>query len=67
MLKPLTDRKKMTRGGDVAFQEKEREYARLRRKGRGRKHGFVLSPYLTNHERIFGETDIFKNLAKKEE
>ena len=63
MFKPLTNRKKMLRGGDISFQEKEREAARLRRKGRGRKHGFVLSPYLENHTRIFGETDIFKNLA----
>jgi len=64
MLKPVTNRKKMLRGGDISYQEKEREAARLRRKGRGRKHGFVLSPYLDGHTRIFGETDIFKNLAK---
>ena len=57
-----TNRKKMTRGADISFQEKERESARLRRIGRGRKHGFVLSPYLEGYTRIFGETDIFKNL-----
>jgi len=65
MRKPITDRKKMVRGADISFQEKEREAARLRRKGRGRKHGFVLSPYLSNHTRIFGKTDIFRNLADK--
>jgi len=36
-MKPITDRTKMTRGRDIAYQEKEREYARLRRIGRGRK------------------------------
>ena len=59
------NRKKIERGVDISREEKERESARLRRKGRGRKHGFVLSPYLINHERIFGETNIFKNLAEK--
>ena len=57
--------KNMPRRNDIFQQEQERESARLRRKGRGRKNGFVLSPYLKNHERIFGETDIFKNLADK--
>uniref|UniRef100_A0A6M3XX85 Uncharacterized protein n=1 Tax=viral metagenome TaxID=1070528 RepID=A0A6M3XX85_9ZZZZ len=47
---------------NIEYQRREREQAQLRRKGRGRKHGFVLSPYLINHARIFGETDIFKNL-----
>lgn len=50
---------------EILHQQKEREAARLRRKGRGRKHGFVLSPYLENHPRIFGETDIFKNISEK--
>jgi len=48
---------------EIQYQWKERELAQLRRKGRGRKHGFVLKPYLENHECIFGKTDIFKNLA----
>jgi len=56
---------KLPRSAEIAYQVKEREYARLRRIGRGRKTGFVLSPYLNNHTRIFGETDIFKNLANK--
>jgi hypothetical protein len=43
-------------------QEQPRYEAHLRKIGRGRKHGFVLKPYLDNHERIFGETDLFKNL-----
>jgi hypothetical protein len=46
-------------------QEQPRYEAQLRRKGRGRKHGFVLSPYLDNYKRIFGETDIFRNLSKQ--
>lgn len=58
--------KDMPRRNDIFQQEQERYAAQLRRKGRGRKHGFVLSPYLNNHTRIFGETDIFKNLAKGE-
>jgi hypothetical protein len=48
----------------IAYQREQRYLANLRRKGRGRKHGFKLSPYLKSHERIFGKTDIFKNLAK---
>jgi len=56
--------KDMPRRSDIFHQEQERYAAQLRRKGRGRKHGFVLKPYLVEHERIFGETDIFKNLAK---
>lgn len=51
----------------IAYQEEQRYHAHLRRKGRGRKHGFVLSPYLVNHSRIFGETDIFKNIRDKGE
>lgn len=46
-------------------QEKGRESARLRRIGRGRKHGYATSHYLANHTLIYGETDIFKNLAKE--
>jgi len=57
---------KTPRDADINFQRKEREFARLRRVGRGRKTGYVLTPYLDNHTRIFGETDIFKNLADKE-
>jgi len=53
-------------GNTIAYQRKQRHEANLRRKGRGRKHGFVLSPYLENHARIFGETDIFKNLSDRE-
>lgn len=48
-------------------QEEPRYEAHLRRIGRGRKHGFVLSPYLTEHERIFGKTNIFRNIAKEAE
>jgi len=59
-----SDRKKMVRGADISREENNRESARLRYVGRGRKHGFVLSPYLDNHTRIFGETDIFKNLEE---
>jgi hypothetical protein len=55
--------KNMPRRNDIFHQEQEREAARLRRIGRGRKTGYVLTPYLENHERIFGETDIFRNLA----
>ncbi len=58
------DRKKMLRGADISREEKGREAARLRRIGRGRKTGYALSPYLDGYTRIFGETDIFKNLAK---
>lgn len=61
----ITDRKKMERGADISCQEKERESARLRRIGRGRKTGYQLKPYLDNHARIFGKTDIFKNLRSK--
>jgi len=61
-----TDRKKMERGADISNQDKEREAARLRRIGRGRKTGYVLSPYLERYTQIFGETDIFKNLADNE-
>ncbi len=67
MRKPTTDRKKMVRGADISREEREASAARIRHKGRGRKHGFVLSPYLNNHTRIFGETDIFKNIAAKDE
>jgi len=63
MKKPTTDRKKMARGADISREEKGRESARLRRIGRGRKTGYALSPYLNNHTRIFGKTNIFKNLA----
>jgi len=48
----------------ISYQREQRHLAQQRRKGRGRKHGFVLSPYLDGHTRVFGETDIFKNLAK---
>lgn len=51
-------------GKRIAYEEEQRHQALLRRKGRGRKTGYVLSPYLENYERIFGETDIFKNLLK---
>jgi hypothetical protein len=54
--------KNMPHRNDIFKQEQEREAARLRRIGRGRKTGYVLTPYLKNHERIFGKTDIFKNL-----
>jgi len=57
--------KSMPRRNEIINQTIAREEARLRRKGRGRKHGFVLSPYLDNHTRIFGETDIFRYLADK--
>ena len=67
MRKGITDRKKMVRGADISREEQEASAARLRCKGRGRKHGFVLSPYLDNHTNIFGETDIFKNLSAKDE
>jgi len=60
-----SDRKKMVRGADISREELGREDARLRYKGRGRKHGYALTPYLDGHERIFGETNIFKNLKKK--
>jgi len=59
-----SDRKKLLRGTDISREENNRESARLRYVGRGSKHGFVLSPYLDNHTRIFGETDIFKNLEE---
>jgi len=49
----------------ITYQQKQQYLAQLRRKGRGRKHGFVLKPYIENYERIFGKTDIFKNLEKK--
>lgn len=63
MRKGITNRKKMVRGGDISREEKGRESARLRMVGRGRKR--VSTPsYLFNHQGIFGETDIFKNLAK---
>lgn len=42
---------------------KERDRAILRRKGRGRKTRYVLQLYLDEYTRIFGETDIFKNIA----
>jgi len=50
----------------VQYQEQASYEARLRRKGRGRKSGFRSSLYVQRHDEIFGETDIFKNLAKKE-
>jgi hypothetical protein len=50
----------------IAYERGQRYQAQLRQKGRGRKHGFVLSPYLENYTRIFGETDIFKNLSERE-
>lgn len=46
-------------------QEQPQYEAHLRRVGRGRKTGYVLSPYLTEYERIFGKTNIFKNLTKE--
>jgi len=49
-------------GKRIAYEQEQRYQAHLRRKGRGRKTGYVLSPYLKNYERVFGETDIFKNL-----
>lgn len=61
------DEKVLNRMPETIHYQREQQYlAQLRRKGRGRKHGFVLSPYLTNHTRIFGETDIFKNLSERE-
>ena len=66
MRKSATDRKKMVRGGDISREEKGRESARLRMVGRGRKR--VSTPsFLVNHQEIFGETDIFKNLSAKDE
>jgi len=53
------------RGKDtVKHQEQEAYEAKLRRKGRGRKTGFRSSLFTQEHERIFGKTDIFKNLAE---
>ncbi len=65
MRKSITDRKKMVRGGDISREEKGRESARLRMVGRGRKRVSIPS-YLVNHQTIFGETDVFKNLAVKD-
>ena len=55
---------KRSRNKEIAYQWEQRELAQLRRKGRGRKTGFVLKPYLDGHTRIFGETNIFKTLAE---
>jgi len=49
---------------NIKFQEQSAYEARLRRKGRGRKSGFRSSLYTQEYDRIFGETDIFKNLAE---
>jgi len=59
-----SDRKKMVRGADISHQEVERESARLRYAGRGRKRQVSVSSYRLHYTEIFGETDIFKNLAK---
>lgn len=49
----------------VDAQEKPKYEAHLRRVGRGRQTNHVSATYRNNHSRLFGETDIFRNLAKE--
>jgi len=55
--------KDVPRRADIIHQSEEREAARLRRVGRGRKTGNNTPTFIDKYTRIFGETNIFKNLS----